>query len=150
VEAQAIARTAASAWMMRDPDRARRGNAPSDAAGDRPGGAAVMVMAEIGEGEREQRRSRVLVVGDVDFATDAYVDLLGNRELALNAIAWLVEEAALGGERTARVGEIFRPLSPLVLTEAQTRWLLVGLTLVEPSLVLLAGVVIVGRRRRDG
>jgi len=150
VDAQAFARTAPTAWTMRDLDRARRGEAPSEAAGDRPGGAPVMVMAEVGETVADRRPSRVIVVGDADFATDPYLDLLGNRDLVLNAVAWLSEETALAGERATRVGEVFRPLSPLVLTEAQTRALLLGLTLVQPGLVLLAGLVIVGRRRRSG
>jgi hypothetical protein len=150
VAAQAFARTAPTAWTMGDVDRARRGEAPSEAAGDRPGGAPVMVMAEVGEAAPDRRLSRIVVIGDADFASDAYLDLLGNRDLVLNAIAWLSEETALAGERTTRVGEVFRPLSPLVLTEAQTRALLLGLTLGQPGIVLLAGLVVVGRRRRAG
>jgi ABC-type uncharacterized transport system involved in gliding motility auxiliary subunit len=149
VDAEAIARTAPTAWAMRGVDRARRGEAPSEAARDVPGGAVVMVMAQITPAG-EQRGGRLVVVGDADFASDAYIDLLGNRDLALNAVAWLTADTTLAGARTKRVHEILRPLSPLVLTETQARTLLFGVGVIEPGLVLLAGVFIVGARRRRG
>jgi hypothetical protein len=150
VDAQTIARTAPTAWAMADADRARRGEAPSTAAHDVPGGAPVMAIAEVGSPEPAQRRGRIVVVGDADFASDAYIDLLGNRDLVLNAVAWAAEEGALAGQRKAQVAEVFRPLSPLVLTEGQARGLFLGATLIEPGLVLAAGAVLVGLRRRRG
>jgi ABC-type uncharacterized transport system involved in gliding motility auxiliary subunit len=150
VTAEAIARTAPTAWAMAGPERARRGEAPSTDAHDVPGGATVMVMAEVDTGVPGARPGRLVVVGDADFASDAYIDLLGNRELVLNAVAWLTEEPGLAGERPTRVPEIVRPLSPLVLTEAQARAMLLGTSVVEPGLVLLVGAVIVGVRRRRG
>ena len=150
VTAEAIARTAPSAWAMLGPERARRGDAPSAEAHDVPGGASVMVMAEIGPPGDDARRGRLVVVGDADFASDAYIDLLGNRDLALNAVAWLTQEPALAGTRPTRANEVFRPLSPLVLSESQARSLLVGLAVLQPGLVLIAGIVVVGLRRRRG
>jgi ABC-type uncharacterized transport system involved in gliding motility auxiliary subunit len=150
VDAESIARTAPTAWAMSDADRARRGEEPSKAAADVPGGASVMAMAEVGAAGDGQRRGRAVVVGDADFASDAYIDLLGNRDLVLNAVAWATEDTALAGARTQPVPEVFRPLSPLVLTEQEARALLVGVTIAEPGLVLLAGAVLVGLRRRRG
>lgn len=146
VHAESIARTAATAWAMADPDRARRGDAPSEAAHDVPGAASVVVMAEVGGGDR--RAGRLVVVGDADFASDAYLDLLGNRDLALNAVSWLAGEPALGGERTKERPEVLRPLSPLVLTTRQARTLFVAGVVVEPALVLLAGAVATALARR--
>ena len=147
VDAETIARSAATSWVMADPERARRGVEPSRAYHDVPGSASVMVTAEVGTGAR---RGRVLVIGDADFASDGYLDLLGNRDLALNAVAWVAGEGALSGERTKRVPEIVRPLAQLVLTEPQARAIFLGSVVVEPALVLLAGMVVVGRRRRRG
>jgi hypothetical protein len=149
VDAESIARTSPTAWAMADPGRARRGEEPTRAANDVPGGASVVVMAEVGAGA-DGRRGRLVVVGDADFASDAYLDLLGNRDLALNAAAWAAEEATLAGARPKTVPEVIRPLSPLVLTEPQARALLVGVAVVEPGLVLAAGAVLVGLRRRRG
>ncbi|TMB55047.1 MAG: hypothetical protein E6J56_09715 [Deltaproteobacteria bacterium] len=151
VAAETIARTAPSAWTEHDPARARRGEEPSAAAGDTPGSAPVLVMAQVGADDGVgHRRGRLVVAGDADFASDAYLDLLGNRDLALNAIAWVAGEEALAGERPKRVPEVDRPLSPLVLTARDARAIFVAGVVVEPGLVLLAGVVLVGLRRRRG
>ena len=137
---------------MADPARARRGEEPSLAEHDTPGSASVVVMAEIGAGGdgTDRPRGRLVVVGDADFASDAYLDLLGNRDLALNAIAWLAGEEALTGVRTKRVPEVVRPLSPLVLTERQAQAVFATSVLIEPGLVLGVGLVVAGLRRYRG
>ncbi|MCW5890118.1 MAG: GldG family protein [bacterium] len=151
VAAESIARTGESAWAMADAGRASRGEEPTRAAKDVPGPLSVMVLAEIGsQPGNDARRGRLAVIGDADFATDAYLDVLGNKDVALNAVAWLVGEEATAGARAGTVPEVTRPLSPLVLTDAQARRLLGGVVLVLPGLVLLTGAVVVGLRRRWG
>ncbi len=152
VEAESIARTAPTAWAMADPARARRGEEPSQAHHDTPGSASVVVMAEIGgPGDGAGgRRGRMVVVGDSDFASDAYLDLLGNRDLALNAAAWAAGEESLAGTRAKKVPEVIRPLSPLVLTEGQARAIFLAGVVIEPGIVLVLGSTLVGLRRRRG
>jgi ABC-type uncharacterized transport system involved in gliding motility auxiliary subunit len=150
IDAESIARTGPTAWVMSDAARARRGDEPSEAKHDVHGPASVVVMAEVGSGHETGRRGRLVVVGDADFASDAYLDLLGNRDLALNAIAWAGGEQALGGTHARPAPEVLRPLSPLVLTEGQARGVFLAGVVAEPALVLLAGLVVVGRRRRRG
>ncbi len=151
IDAQAIARTAPTAWAIADPDRARRGDEPSEAKHDVHGSAPVVVMGEVGAGDGDgARRGRLVVVGDADFASDAYLDLLGNRDLVLNAVAWSGGEEALTGTRNARVPEVTRPLSPLVLTARQASGIFLGSVVVEPGIVLVVGLVVVGLRRRRG
>jgi gliding motility-associatede transport system auxiliary component len=149
VAAESIARTGDSAWAMADAERARRGEEPSKAARDVPGPLSVMVLAEVGGGDGPSR-GRLAVVGDSDFATDAYFDVLGNRDVALNGVAWAGGEATLAGERPKDIPEVQRPLSPLVLTEAQARRLLATVAGVLPGIVLLAGIAVVTLRRRMG
>jgi len=151
VAADVIAITDDGAWTMADPDRARRGEEPSKASHDAPGAAPVMAMAELGApNDPERPPGRVVVVGDVDFASDAYLDLLGNRDLAMNAVAWVAGEETLAGERRKDVPEIFRPYSPLVVTDRAGRWILLTAAVVQPGLVLLLGVAVVVVRRRRG
>jgi len=133
---------------MSDAERARRGEEPSKAAHDVPGPLSVMVVAEVG-GE-DGKRGRLVVIGDADFASDAYLDVLGNRDVALNAVAWTAGEQVLAGERPKDIPEVQRPLSPLVLTEQQARRLLATVAGIVPGLVLLAGVLVVSYRRRIG
>ena len=153
VHADRIAITGDSGWVMADPARARRGEEPSQAHNDRPGAAAVMVMAEVGDGTGEGGRGspgRMVVIGDADFASDAYLDLLGNRDVAMNAVAWLAGEQALAGQRPSQVPEIVRPLSPLVVTDTQARGILLATAIVQPGAVMLLGLVVVFFRRRHG
>ena len=56
----------------------------------------------------------------------------------------------LAGEREKQIPEIARPLSPLVLTEAQSRNLLLAMVMVQPALVLALGIGVVGVRRWRG
>ncbi|MFN8544337.1 MAG: DUF4350 domain-containing protein [Candidatus Binatia bacterium] len=149
VAVDAIARTAPTAWAMADLDRARRGDEPSVAKHDRRGPVTIAAMAEVG-GAGADRRGRVVVLGDADFASDAYLDLLGNRDLALNAVAWVGGEEVLAGVRKKDVPEVLRPLSPLVLTDVQAHRILVSAAIVPPVLVLATGMVVVFRRRRHG
>lgn len=152
VRAESIARTSSSAWAMADAGRARAGAEPSRAKDDTPGPLSVVVMAEVhAEGNGDAGRpGRLVVIGDADFASDAYLDLLGNRDLALNAVAWVAGEEALSGGRTKSIPEITRPLSPLVLTAPQARTIFLSAVVVEPALVLLVGAAVVGLRRRRG
>ena len=92
-----------------------------------------MVLAEVGGGGDGTPRGRLAVIGDSDFATDAYLDVLGNRDVALNAVAWTGGEETLAGERPKDIPEVQRPLSPLVLTEAQARRLLAAVAGVLPG-----------------
>jgi len=151
VDGESIARTGPTAWAVADPERARRGDEPSEAKHDVHGPASVVVMAEVGGGDGDgSRRGRLVVVGDADFASDAYLDLLGNRDLALNAVAWAGGEDSLTGRRNASIPEMTRPLSPLVLTEGQARRVFLASVVVEPGLVLLSGLAFVALRRRRG
>lgn len=152
VDAESIARTGPSAWTMHDPERAARGEEPSRAANDTPGEASVVVTAEVGRGGdgAGHRRGRLVVVGDADFASDGYLDLLGNRDLAMNAAAWVAKEEALAGARSETVPEVIRPLSPLVLTDRQARRLFLAAVVAEPGLMLAIGVAVFGVRRWRG
>jgi ABC-type uncharacterized transport system involved in gliding motility auxiliary subunit len=134
------------------PARARRGVERARAHDDRPGSASVVVMAEVGvAGDGAGHRAgRLVAVGDADFASDAYLDLLGNRDLALNAVAWLAGEDVLTGVRSKKIPELLRPLSPLVLTQPQARAIFLASVVGEPGLVLLFGLGVVWTRRRRG
>jgi hypothetical protein len=134
-----------------DAARARRGEAPSRESGDLPGPVPVIVMAEVEPTTPGAPPGRLVAIGDADFASDAYIDLLGNRDLALNAVAWLAgEEDVLAGARPKQVPEIDRPLSQLVLTEPQARGILFLVAAVMPGLVLLTGLGVVALRRWRG
>jgi len=92
--------------------------------------------------EGVNRWGRIIVVGDSDFADNAYLDLMGNKDFFLNTIGWLAQETALVSVRKKST-----ELSPLTLTDQQSNlafWICVVLA---PTLILAIGVGMVGRRR---
>jgi ABC-type uncharacterized transport system involved in gliding motility auxiliary subunit len=147
--AQTVARTAESAWATAAVESARRGEASYHEGRDRSGPLPVMAAVAVDTGDRG-RGGRVVVIGDADFASDGYIDELGNRDLVLNSISWLTDEDALIARRPRDVAEIARPLSPLVLTEREADVLFIATVIVEPALLLLIGTVVVTVRRRRG
>ena len=86
---------------------------------------------------------RVVVIGDVDFATNELLDQFNNRDLLLNTLAWMVGEEDQVSIRSADgTGGRF------AMTEAQ--FLIVSLLslLVAPGLAIMGGVGAWRERRR--
>jgi len=97
----------------------------------------------VGE-KKPESETRVAIVGDSDFATNAVVGYLGNRDLFLNVVSWLVKDTDLISVRPKEEGEQRLTLVPrsgsftLVVATA-----LIGL----PGLFIVAGIVVWLRRR---
>ncbi len=116
-----------------------------------PLGVAAVAKKEIasvpdrnGEAGRGPAFGRIVVFGDSDFASNAYLGLSGNRDLILNTIGWLAEEEDLIAVRPKDSMS-----QPVVLNMRQGRtvfWLpVVGL----PVLVGCVGALVLVRRRRS-
>ena len=89
-------------------------------------------------------KSRVVVFGDSDFASNSYLDLGGNRDLILNTISWLAEEEDLIAIRPKD-----SLTQPVMLTALQGRivfWLPVVFL---PALVGAVGVAVAVRKKRS-
>lgn len=89
-------------------------------------------------------RSRVVVFGDSDFASNSYLDLGGNRDLILNTISWLAEEEDLIAIRPKD-----SLTQPVMLTARQGRivfWLPV---IFMPAAIGAVGVAVAVRKRRS-
>ncbi len=116
--------------------RRRPGSADSSLARTSAAGLAPSVL-------RREETARLVVVGDADFASNAYLNLYGDRDLMLNMIAWLAREQPLVSRRApAGRGR------PLLLTAPVRRWLAWGDLAVWPLLVTGLAVTAVVRRRR--
>ncbi len=87
--------------------------------------------------------SRIVVMGDSDFAANAQVRMYGNGDLLLNTVGWLAREQALIQLR-ARSG----PGQPLLLEEGQAGRIWSAAVVWALAVGLLATVRIVLRRRR--
>jgi len=93
---------------------------------------------------RKDAKARVVVVGDSDFATNAFVNLSGNKDLFLNTLSWLAEEENLIAIRPKE-----RANTPIFLTAAQGQVLFWLPVVVVPAVLLVSGTSVVLRRRRS-
>jgi ABC-type uncharacterized transport system involved in gliding motility auxiliary subunit len=153
VDVEVLASTGASAFGETNLPEVLEGKTRYEPERDLAGplGVAVVARKEIppapdrnDEAGRGKRYGRIVVFGDSDFASNAYLGLSGNRDLVLNTIGWLAEEEDLIAVRPKD------PVSqPVVLNMRQGRtvfWLpVVGL----PVLVGCIGALVLVRRRRS-
>ena len=91
----------------------------------------------------QEANSRLVFIGDSDFAANANLNLYGNRDLLLNTFGWLARERVLI-ERRAResVGQ------PVVLSVEQKELIGWGSILGWPLLIALGSMGLVVRHRR--
>ena len=100
------------------------------------------------DGDRQaEPGARLVVYGDSDFASNSRLSLLGNRDLFLNTVQWLVQDEKFITERP-RDASIQRKISTLVLTAEQTRQLFLITIVAEPGMILLLGMLVSIYRRR--
>lgn len=112
-----------------------------DRAGPLPMGAMVTFAPFAGS-----QSGQLMVFGDSDFASNFYVNLLGNRDLFLSSIAVLAAEPELVAVR--KKGMTRGTISPIVLTAEQGRSIFWTVVVAEPAVFLFVGLLVAVRRRR--
>lgn len=142
-----IAGTSPESWSLVGARQAPDGELRFDPQKDQPGPLSIGVLVTVDPPAPEAPAGQVMVFGDSDFATNFYLDLLGNRDLILSAIGALAEDPALVAMR--RKGQPGGSLSPISLTEAQSRRVFSVAVLATPALSLLIGAVVGWRRLRQ-
>jgi len=166
--AEPFIETSAQSWVEANIDGLATGQVEmNEEAGDRPGpitiGMAVSVPAPLPETASVETvgieapadgtsvededappppETRLVVVGDSDFASNATVGIQGNRDMFLNAVNWLAQQENLISIR-AREPEDRR----LTLTAFQQRFVFWLSVLLLPAFSLSAGVYTWWRRR---
>jgi hypothetical protein len=141
-----IAATSPESWAMVDTAAPPEGEARFRRDVDLPGPLSVGVLATFAPPTPEGAPGQLMVFGDSDFATNFYLDLLGNRDLILSAVAVLAEDPALVAVR--RKSQPGGTLSPISLTAAQSRAVFWGGVVAMPMSALLVGAVVGLRRLR--
>ena len=113
---------------------------------DTPPGEAPAAPAAGAEGTTDtaaKAGSRLVLFGDSDFVTNHYFNAGGNGDLALNAIAWLVEQ----GELISIRPKTGTP-SLVILSPAQVFYYFWSIVAIAPLCIAAVGVVIWWRRKR--
>ncbi len=154
--AQRLIETSRSSWGETDLKGLASGQPAKPDDNDKKGpvslGAAVSAPAtesvtkadpKAGDNQPDKKaETRIVAIGDSDFASNAALGVQGNRDLFLNTINWLVQQENLIS---------IRPHDPedrrITLTADQERRIFFLTVLIVPGLILLAGVQTWWRRR---
>ena len=147
VSVTSIAATSPESWAMVDTARPPDGEARFRPQVDVPGPLSVGALATFAAATPDGAPGQLMVFGDSDFATNFYLDLLGNRDLILSALAVLAEDPALVAVR--RKSQPGGTLSPISLTAAQSRAVFWGGVVAMPATALLIGAAVGLRRLRQ-
>ena len=122
---------------------------------DQAGPLSVGILATFkneprdGEAMEDAPTGELMVFGDSDFATNFYLNLLGNRDLIMSSIAVLAADPELIAVR--RKGLPRGSISPISLTARQGRVIFWTAVVILPGgFLLLGGVLALTRRRQHG
>ena len=120
-----LATSTSQGWADVDMDQEPKNFDPER---DRAGPVPVAVAIERGLVEKldmQLQPTRMVIVGDSDFITNGNITYVGNRDLFLNSLNWLIERETVMG------------ISPKPIEEMR-------LVLSQSELFLLAGIVVLG------
>jgi hypothetical protein len=133
-----LLRTLARSWNETGP---LQGDIQRDpASGERAGPLTIGYTLTRGEPDREQR---VLVIGDGDFLSNSYLSNVGNLDLGLTLIRWLVADDRMIGLPPREILDQELQLAPLA------RGIIgLGSLILLPLLLLISGGIIAWRRNR--
>lgn len=133
-----LAETSPTSYLEREPL-----HPDFDPADDRPGPIAVVGAADRSRVDGvDVRRTRIVVTGDVDFATNGAVAEAGNAQLLRQAVAWLSET-----EDLVAISPNLPTDRPLRLTDARADYALLVSAGLVPGLFILVGVMVWAARR---
>ena len=165
VEIQTIAMTGARSWaetsLPGSPEEAMEYVPALDPGTDEPGPVSIAVaitavpralprrdMATLTPQEMAMRpeeheiKTRVVVVGNSSFASNAYISLPGNGDLALNILNWLAQEEDL---LAIRPKSSDTRLVQISLSQMRDIFIITGI--LSPIGILIAGVMVWWRRK---
>jgi len=148
VEVKTLARTDPGSYTKTDRRMIEQGKLDFEKGKDRNGPVPIAAVAIIPVIKEGNEAGRIAVFGGSRFASNFYVNLLGNKDLFLNTVNWLVGEENLISIRPKK--EQVYPFSTFFLTVKQSRIIFWTSVIIQPSLVLLIGLVIYVRRRIRG
>ena len=155
VTATKLAHTSELSWGETSEDEMRSGRIQLDEGKDTRGpitlaaafekkeAAPPAVPARDGAAPPSAPSARVVLFGDGDFISNNYINAGGNGDLALNAIAWLVEQGELMSIRPKSSSPRIAILSP-----AQVFYYFWTIVAIAPLMIAASGVAIWWRRKR--
>jgi ABC-type uncharacterized transport system involved in gliding motility auxiliary subunit len=127
-----------------DPDVLRTGQGTFVAGRDRRGPIAVGAEVSFPLPGDADRRGRLIVYGNAEFATNFFLDFLGNKDLFLNTVAWLSHvEAGI----THRPPTQLPGINQFFVSDTQGRWMFWLTVVLQPLAFALTGIGLAAWRR---
>ncbi|HXC51936.1 MAG TPA: GldG family protein [Candidatus Limnocylindrales bacterium] len=105
---------------------------------------AVLVTEPATKATEPGVQTRLLVFGDSDFATNRFIDYLGNKDLLVNGVSWLAREDELIGSRPQQKTP---GKNQLFISEGDLQNIFRFSVLWQPGLFLAAAIFVLLRRR---
>jgi ABC-type uncharacterized transport system len=139
VTAVALFASSAQSYVVRDRARYREEAATAPR---RVYPLAVAAEGALPDGNTD-RRYRLIVVGDADFASNSFFPYLANADIVLAGVSWLLRE-----DRLSTLKPPVEVLPLVALTSEQVRWIFILTVILLPGMVALAGFGVWLWRRR--
>lgn len=141
---EALAKTSGKSWLETDlASEQVIFNEGQDEAGPLNIAVAVSEQVESSEEDKPTDGTRIVVIGDSDFASNIYSESLGNQDLLLNAINWLAQDEELISIRPKETEQV-----ALNLTNAQIRYIFYTSVVAMPLVVIIIGIGVFVFRRK--
>lgn len=118
------------------PGAPAKGTAPSK------GGAPAAQGAKPAAAQTAPAKGSAVLYGNSSFVRNAYVGLVGNRDLFTSTVAWLTQSGNL-----VSIAPRVSPFDPFIISGQQGRYLFVGSVLALPLALLVLGGSVYFRRR---
>ncbi|MFP6609913.1 MAG: GldG family protein [Deltaproteobacteria bacterium] len=96
------------------------------------------------EGVAGGERTRIVAFGDSGFATNRFLEYLGNKDLLVNSVNWLAKEEQLISTRAKRKTP---GRNQFFVSQAEGRRVFLGAVVYEPLFFMLVGIGVMLRRR---
>ncbi|MBP9865517.1 MAG: GldG family protein [Candidatus Omnitrophica bacterium] len=139
-----IAFSGSNSWAETNLQNLEQGEAVFEVESDTPGPLSVAVAMMPAAGD-VQTKGRMVVMGDSDFMTNAYLDLSANRDFALHVLDWLAND-----DRIVVIDSQAKNFVPFTLTSTQQLGLFTASVIGMPLLFFTAGAAgIFWRRTRS-
>jgi hypothetical protein len=145
-EVTVLLKSGPQSWASFDPSIVDGGEARFVAGRDVNGPipVAVDVSEPAPRAAEAGTQTRILAFGDSEFASNRFLDYLGNKDLFVNAANWLAREDALIGSRPTQKAP---GKNQFFISQADAEGVFSWAVLWQPGLFLLVGIAVFVRRR---
>jgi ABC-type uncharacterized transport system involved in gliding motility auxiliary subunit len=113
-----------------------------EAKGDILGPISMGMLVDAALQDNQAKWTRIIAIGDSDFASNEHYGQVNNSDLLLNSISWLADETKLISIRRA-----VQPYRRLVVNNDEVNFITYSSLIIPPILVLLVGGIIWWYRR---